>query len=117
LLSPVLTPQSPVFYTLTLHDDLPICFSAHELAFRNLVYAPYARTVVIDLGDTKVEAIMQDIQFHPATDKILHSDFFQIFDNKEVTLEIPVETEGTPRGVRSGGVLRVINRSLRVKAL
>lgn len=97
--------------------DEPISFSAHELEFRNLVYTPNAHTVVIDLGDTKVEAIMQDIQFHPVTDKILHIDFFQIFDNKEVTLEIPVQTEGTPRGVRSGGVLRVINRRLRVKAL
>lgn len=97
--------------------DEPISFAAPELEFRNLVYTPNAHTVVIDLGDTKVEAIMQDIQFHPVTDRILHIDFYQIFDNREVTLEIPVQTEGTPRGVRSGGVLRVINRRLRVKAL
>lgn len=95
----------------------PISFSAHELEFRNLVYTPNAHTVVIDLGDTKVEAVMQDIQFHPVTDKILHIDFYQTFDNKEVTLEIPVNMEGTPRGVRSGGVLRGITRRLRVKAL
>lgn len=97
--------------------DEPISFSAHELQFRNLVYTPNAHTVVIDLGDTKVEAVMQDIQFHPVTDRILHIDFYQIFDNKEVTLEIPVQMEGTPRGVRSGGVLRGITRKLRIKAL
>lgn len=97
--------------------DEPISFSAHELEFRNLVYTPNAHTVVIDLGDTKVDAIMQDIQFHPVTDRILHIDFYQIFDHKEVTLEIPVQTHGTPKGVTSGGVLRVITRKLHVKAL
>lgn len=97
--------------------DEVISFSAHELEFRKLVYTPNAHTVVIDLGDTKVDAIMQDIQFHPVTDRILHIDFYQIFDHKEVTLEIPVQTLGTPEGVIGGGVLRVINRKLHVKAL
>jgi len=97
--------------------DEPISFSAHELEFRNLVYTPNAHTVVIDLGDTKVDAIMQDIQFHPVTDRILHIDFYQIFDHKEVSLEIPVQTYGTPKGVTAGGVLRVITRKLHVKAL
>lgn len=95
----------------------PVSFSAHKLEFRKLVYTPNAHTVVIDLGGEKYEAIMQDIQFHPVTDAILHIDFYEISDSKPVTLEIPVQTQGTPRGVRSGGVLRVINRKLRVKAL
>jgi len=95
----------------------PISFSAETGDFKDLVYTPNAHTVVIDLGDEKINAIIQDIQFHPVTDRILHVDFYQIFDDKEVTMEIPVHTVGSSRGVRSGGVLRVVNRKLRVKAL
>src|SRR5690606_19167163 len=97
--------------------DEPISFSAEEIAFKNLVYTPDVHTVVINLGGTKINAILQDIQFHPVTDRILHIDFYQIFDDKEVTMEIPVRTVGSSRGVRSGGTLRIVNRKLRVKAL
>ncbi len=97
--------------------DEPISFSAEEIAFKDLVYTPDVHTVVINLGGTKINAILQDIQFHPVTDSILHIDFYQIFDDKEVTMEIPVRTVGNSRGVRNGGVLRIVNRKLRVKAL
>ncbi len=97
--------------------DEPISFSAEEIAFKNLVYTPDVHTVVINIGGTKVNAILQDIQFHPVTDRILHIDFYQIFDDKEVTMEIPVRTTGNARGVRNGGTLRIVTRKLRVKAL
>jgi len=97
--------------------DEPISFSAEEIAFKDLVYTPDVHTVVINLGGAKINAILQDIQFHPVTDRILHIDFYQIFDDKEVTMEIPVRTVGNSRGVRNGGVLRIVNRKLRVKAL
>ena len=98
--------------------DNPVHFSAPELAFSKLVYTPNAHTVVIELenGDT-YNAILQDIQFHPVTDNILHIDFYQLFENKEITMEIPVNYTGNSRGVRNGGVLRKNKRSLRVKAL
>lgn len=97
--------------------DGPISFTAEENAFKNLVYTPDVHTVVIELGGSKINAILQDIQFHPVSDRILHIDFYQIFDDKEVTMEIPVRTVGNSRGVRNGGVLRIVNRKLRVKAL
>ena len=97
--------------------DKPLSFSAEEIAFKNLIYTPNAHTVVIKLDGAKIEAILQDIQFHPVTDRILHIDFYQIFDDKEVTLEVPVHTVGSSRGVRSGGTLRIVNRKLRIKAL
>ncbi|MBU2948640.1 50S ribosomal protein L25/general stress protein Ctc [Zobellia uliginosa] len=97
--------------------EKPLHFSAEELAFRNLVYTPAAHTVKVDLGDVKVKAIMQDIQFHPVTDKILHIDFYQLFDDKEVTMNIPVRLEGNAPGVRAGGRLLFRKRKLAIKAL
>jgi len=98
--------------------DKAVHFSAAELAFSKLVYTPNAHTVVIEVdGGGTFNAILQDIQFHPVTDRILHVDFYQVFEDKEITMEIPVNFIGNPKGVRNGGVLRKNNRSLRVKAI
>jgi len=98
--------------------DNPVHFSAAELAFSKLVYTPNVHTVVIALenGET-YDAIMQDIQFHPITDKILHIDFYRLYADKEITMDIPVHIIGTSRGVLNGGVLRKNQRKLRVRAL
>lgn len=98
--------------------DQPVHFSAPVAAFKHLVYTPNAHTVVIELGNGKsFNAVLQDIQVHPVSDKILHIDFYQLFDNKEVTMEVPVRVVGTSPGVLLGGVLRLNARKLKVKAL
>ena len=97
--------------------DEPIHFQSPELSFNKLVYTPDVHTVVIELDGVKVNAILQDIQFHPVTDRILHIDFYQIFDDKEVMMEIPVRVSGSSRGVKNGGVLRIVTRKLRIKAI
>lgn len=98
--------------------DETVHFSAAELAFSKLVYTPNAHTVVIalDNGNT-YDAVLQDIQFHPVTDNILHVDFYRLFEDKEIAMDIPVHIIGTSRGVLNGGVLRKNRRKLRVKAL
>ena len=98
--------------------DKPLHFSADELAFRDLVYTPNAHTVAIELdGGASVNAVMQDIQFHPVTDSIIHIDFYQLFDDKMVTMNIPVRLEGNSPGVRNGGRLLFRKRKLAIKAL
>ena len=95
----------------------PVHFAAEEKAFKNLVYTPNAHTVVVELSKDKVNAIMQDIQFDPVSDAILHIDFYQLTDDKEITMEVPVKVTGKSPGVISGGVLRLAQRRLKVKAL
>lgn len=98
--------------------DQPVHFAAEEKAFKSLVYTPNAHTVVIELNSgKKVDVILQDIQFHPVSDKILHIDFYALKDDKEIMMEIPVKVTGTSPGVLGGGVLRLNQRRLKVKAL
>ncbi|KAA2218868.1 MULTISPECIES: 50S ribosomal protein L25/general stress protein Ctc [Maribacter] len=98
--------------------DKPLHFSADELAFRDLVYTANAHTVAIELDNgTKVNAVMQDIQFHPVTDSIMHIDFYQLFEDKPVTMDIPVRLQGNSPGVRNGGRLLFRKRKLTIKAL
>ena len=98
--------------------EKPLHFAAEELSFKDLVYTPNAHTVVVDLdGGKKYDAVMQDIQFHPVTDSILHVDFYQLFKDKEVTMDIPVRLLGNSPGVRNGGRLLFRKRKLAIKAL
>ncbi|MFL9838428.1 50S ribosomal protein L25/general stress protein Ctc [Flavobacterium sp. ST-75] len=97
--------------------DQPVHFTAEEKAFKNLVYTPNVHTVVIDLNGKTYNAILQDIQFHPVSDKILHMDFYQLHDDKEITMEVPVKVIGNSKGVMAGGVLRLNQRKLKVRAL
>ncbi|MBC8510978.1 MAG: 50S ribosomal protein L25/general stress protein Ctc [Cryomorphaceae bacterium] len=82
-----------------------VTFYAHENDFRKLVYTPDTFVVELSIDGTVTKAIMQDIQFHPVTDKILHIDFLEIFDNKAITVSIPVILNGTAIGVKNGGNL------------
>ena len=98
--------------------DEIIHFTASEIGFKDLVYTAAAHTVILDFGDKKKNAILQDIQFHPVSDKILHADFYELHDDKPVTMDIPVELSGSAPGVlNSGGILTRNKRKLRVKAL
>ena len=98
--------------------DQAMHFSADELSFSKLVYTPNVYTASIELenGD-KFKAILKDIQFHPVTDKILHVDFYQLSEDKEVTMDIPVRLIGNSPGVMLGGNLRNPYRTLRVRAI
>jgi len=97
--------------------EKPVHFSAEEKAFKKLVYTPDVFTASLDVDGQKTTAILQDIQFHPVSDRILHVDFYQLFDDKEVTMNIPVKLTGTSPGVLNGGSLRFTNRKLKIKAL
>jgi len=97
--------------------DKALHFSADETAFKNLVYTPNVYTAKIEFEGNKYNAILQDIQFHPVSDKILHIDFYQLFDDKMVTMAIPVQLVGTAPGIIKGGSLRFAMRKLNVRAL
>jgi len=99
--------------------ESPVHFSAEELAFSKLVYTADAHTVVVVLEDgTKIDAVMQDIQFHPVSDKILHVDFFQLHPGKEINMIIPVKVVGTAPGVKNqGGNLSRNKRKLTIRAI
>ena len=80
-------------------------FYTHENDFRKLVYTPDTFVVQLDIDGVKTKAIMQDIQFHPVSEKILHIDFLEVFDDKPITVSLPVILEGAAIGVKNGGNL------------
>ena len=94
-----------------------VYFSALENDLNKLVNTPDVYLLNIDIDGETYQAIVQDIQFHPLTDRIIHVDFLQVFDDKEVTVNIPVNFIGIPIGVRNGGNLLVRKRAIKTRAI
>lgn len=94
-----------------------IHFYAHLNSFNNLVYTPDVHMVNLDIGGMKHKAILQDIQFHPVSDRIIHADFLEITDDKPITINLPVVITGESVGIKAGGKLRIKRRTLKVKGL
>jgi len=92
-----------------------IHFHTHENNFKNLVYTPDAHLVNLDLDGKEYKVVLQDIQFHPVTDKITHADFIEIFDNKPIVISLPIKVTGDSVGVKAGGKLRIKKRHLKVR--
>lgn len=92
-------------------------FSVVEKELAKLLYTPNVYTVKIDVEGKVYNAVMREIQFHPVTDRVLHIDFYQIFENKIVIVEVPIKLKGFAEGVQAGGKLTQVIRKLKVKAL
>jgi len=97
--------------------DQNIHFYAHELSFQKLIYTHEAHLVKLKIDGQDYNAILQDTQFHPVTDKLLHADFIKIIDGKPVVMRIPVKITGDSAGVKAGGKLISKKRRLKVKGL
>ncbi len=92
-------------------------FYAPENDFSKLIYSSEVLLVEIDAEGTAYKAVIQDIQFHPVTDKILHIDFVQVTDDKPAVVSLPVKLTGNSKGIIAGGKLRLKKRYLKVKGL
>ena len=92
-------------------------FKMAETEFKPLLFTADAHFVELNIDGEKTTAILQDIQYHPISDRVLHADFLELKDKKPILMAIPVQTKGTARGVLSGGKLDIKKRVLNLRAL
>jgi len=92
-------------------------FSILEKDMSKIIYSPEVYLLNIGIGGTEYPVILQDIQFHPVTDAILHIDFLEIIPGKPVVIGVPIKFTGDAPGVLEGGALRKRIRKLIVKGL
>ena len=96
--------------------DEQIHFHAPMILFRDLVYTPGANFIKLNIEGLEIDAILQDIQFHPVSEIILHADFLQLKDEKKIKMEIPVKIIGDSPGVQQGGKILMRIRKLSLMA-
>ena len=93
-----------------------IHFHSPMILFRDLIYTPGANFVKLNIEGEIKNAILQDIQFHPVSEIILHADFLELSENKKIKMEIPVKFLGNSPGVLQGGKILTRIRKLSILA-
>jgi len=94
-----------------------INFHVDEIAFSKLINTSEVHLIDLNFGDKTVKAVIREVQFHPVSDEPIHADFMEVFDDKPITIGIPVRFTGNSVGVMKGGSRREKMRKLIVKAL
>ncbi len=83
--------------------------------FKQLVYSPDVNIIDLDIDGKHYKALKKEVQFHPVSDEILHVDFHEFDEDKQVKMELPIKFMGVASGVREGGKLVKKLRTLKVK--
>ena len=93
-----------------------LSFSVPFTELRKAVYTPHVYVVDINLDGKEHKAIIKELQFHPTTEALLHADFYEVTEEKPITVGIPVKLNGLAQGVRDGGKLNLSIRKIEVTA-
>jgi large subunit ribosomal protein L25 len=96
--------------------DNQIHFHSPVILFRDLVYTNEAHFVHLNIEGEECQAIMQEVQFHPVSEIILHVDFLRISEDRKIKMDIPVRLVGQAPGVSKGGTLVRKRAALKVYA-
>ena len=99
-------------------NGLPVAlaFSVSNAELRKVIYTPNIYIVNINIDGNVRKAIIKELQFHPVRDALLHVDFYEINETKDITIGIPVKLNGLAQGVRDGGKLNLSIRKINVTA-
>ena len=69
----------------------------------------------VKVGDKEFNVVVQEYQLHPITGMIVHVDLRVAIPNSVSNYLVPVETVGTPKGLKNKGVLIITKRRLKVR--
>ena len=105
-------------YGLAQKDGKPeaMAFAIPEKEVRKIVYTPHIYVINLIIDGESHTAILKELQFHPVTDAPLHVDFYEVNDQKPITIGIPVKLNGLAQGVRDGGRMNLSIRKINVTA-
>lgn len=92
-------------------------FVTNEKEFKKIFNVAAVYLISLNINGKEYNTLVQDVQYHPVTDRILHADFLEIIPEKPVVIAVPVKPEGVPTGVLKGGKFIIKIRKVKVKAL
>ena len=93
-----------------------LAFASPFTELRKIIYTPHVYVIKLVIDGEIHTAVMREIQFHPVTDAPLHVDFYEVNDEKPITVGIPVKLVGLAQGVRDGGRMNLSIRKINVTA-
>ena len=93
-----------------------LSFAVPFTELRKAVYTPHVYVLALNIDGEEHKAIIKELQFHPVNDSLLHADFYEVNEDKDITVGIPVKLNGLAQGVRDGGKLNLSIRKIEVTA-
>ena len=97
-------------------NPVALAFVCPMSELRKVVYTPHIYVVNLNIDGEEHKAVMKELQFHPVTDALLHVDFYEVNEEKPITIGIPVKLNGLAQGVRDGGRINLSIRKINVTA-
>ena len=97
-----------------ISEPLRVSMDGHEL---DLMLKRKHTMMNLTLGEENHQVIIREVQYHPVNDTILHVDFMEVKKGQKLTMTIPVQFEGEPRGVKEGGILDKIRHEIEISVL
>tara|TARA_B100001564_G_scaffold339092_1_gene331530 strand:- start:500 stop:1126 length:627 start_codon:yes stop_codon:yes gene_type:complete len=98
-------------------DGKQIHLSVDEIKLSKLVVNPDVFAIDMDINGTVTKCIIQDVQFHPVTDRIVHIDLLKVIDGKPIKVNLPLRSQGTAAGVIAGGRMETLFRRVPVQGV
>jgi len=94
-----------------------IHFATDAIKFDKVIFSPEVFLITVDVDGKEYQTILQEVQYHPVSDKVLHADFLELIPGKEISIGIPVILTGTAPGVMAGGQMIKKMHKVRLKGL
>jgi large subunit ribosomal protein L25 len=100
-------------------ESRPLAVGSREL--EKLLSSISVENTIISLqveGQGATQALIREVQYHPARPLVLHVDFFHVHATEKITVDVPIRLNGSPVGVRDeGGVLEQVLYTVHVECL
>ena len=101
--------------SVSLSGSLREKFATDARSFKKILYTPETLIIDFEINGKVYHTILQDIQYHPVTDEVLHADFLDVNEDNPITVMLPIRTQGTCPGVMRGGRMNMNLSKLKVR--
>ncbi len=92
-------------------------FTVYQADFKGLVFTPNTYLVQVSVANETKLAKVQEIQFHPVSEDIIHADFYEVDAENPISIPVPVKIVGNSPGVMAGGKLQLKIKKLNASGL
>ena len=90
-------------------------FSAPATSFKTLVYTPDFQLADVTVDGKSYKCILKDLQFDKVSDELIHVDFLELVEDRQIVATIPIKFTGAAKGVKDGGKLITKMKALKIK--
>src|SRR5688572_3144642 len=111
-----------VVYGSRTEGKLPegVALAVDPKAVLRILHSESGANTLINLrvDGSEARVMVKEYQLDPITHQLLHADFYQLAMDKAITVTVPVQLRGEPRGVKlQGGLLDFVTREIQVECL